>query len=161
MEIEIAATCSHSLGTVWSSHLRPLAVTHLELSGAAACGPCLEFCGTCGHLLQRPLAATCGHSLLPLAATHSELSGAATCGHLRPLAVTHLELSGAAACGPCLEFCGTCGHLLQRPLAATCGHSLRPLAATHSELSGAATCGHLRPLTWNQGTASRQVPAGF
>ena len=120
----LAATCGHSLGTVWSGHLRPLAatcghlrplaVTHLALSGAAACGPCLEFCGTCGRLLQRPLAATCGH--------------------LRPLAVTHLELSGAAACGPC------CGHL--RPLTpATCRHSLgtvwsghlRPLAATHLE----------------------------
>ena len=135
-----AATCGHSVGTVWSGlcgHLRPLAWNSLERPLALA--------ATCGHL--RPLAATCGHSLgtvwsshlRPLAATRLGLSGAATCGHLRP------KMSGTA----------TCSHLrplawdsLKRPLAAICGHKWLQVAAMHLlERPLAPTCssGHVQP----------------
>ena len=54
-----AATCGHSLGSIWSGHLGPFAATRLQFSGVATCGHLLGI-GWSGHL--RPLAATCGHS---------------------------------------------------------------------------------------------------
>jgi hypothetical protein len=66
-----AATCGHSLGSIWSGHLGPLAATRLQFSGAATCGHLLGI-GWSGHL--RPLAATCGHSR-PLVATRVAASG--------------------------------------------------------------------------------------
>ena len=121
-----------------SGHLRPRVATRLKLSRAATCGhlPGAAACGrlrpfeplapTClqsagSHL--RPLAATRGH-LRALAATYLELAGAATCGHflrtvwsghLRPLPASRVAASG---CNHALASEASCGHLLQRLLAA-------------------------------------------
>ena len=69
LELSGAANCNHSLGTVWSGHLRPFAWNYLERL----------FATTCHHL--RSLAVTCGH-LRSLAATRLELSGSVTCSRL-------------------------------------------------------------------------------
>ena len=111
------------------------------------------FQATCGHLLQRSLAVSCGllrpREWLQVAASdrlgkviHMR-SLAVTCDHLRSLAVTcgHLR-SLAVSCGLLRSLAVTCGHL--RSLAASCGH-LRSLVVT---------CGLLRPLEWLQVAAS-------
>ena len=75
---------------------------------------------------------------------------AATCGHLRPLAWKHMERPLRATCSHSLAIFWS-GHLrplawnwLERPLAATRGH-LRPLAAT---------CGHSSGCKWLQVAAN-------
>ena len=91
---------------IWNWKRRPLAATRGHLPKAATCGHLRPF-DRSGHL--RSLAATC-----PL----RPRSLAATCP-LRPLAVTCGHLP-SATCG---HWAGLVGHLLQRPLAATCGQS--------------------------------------
>ena len=131
----LAATCGHSLGTVWSGHLRPLAATCGHLRPLA--WNCLErpLAATCDHLrplawkcLERPLAATCGHSLATVWS-----------GHLRPLAVT----SGCKLL-PC-----TCLRGLLRPLvplapAAICSQT----TSGYKWLQAASGCEWLHAACW-------------
>ena len=134
-----AATCRHSLGTVWSSHLRTPAAARLELSGAATCSHLRPLAWNC---LERPLAATCGH-LRPLAATRVQVAAVAGgCGLEWGLAATCLELAGAATCG---HFLGTIW-----------GGHLQPLAATQV---AASRCNCLQPCTCFRGLLWPLAPA--
>ena len=91
------------------------------------------FQATCGHLLQRSLAVSCGHASGCKWLQVTDLAKCFTCGHLQSLAIT---------CGHLRSLAVTCGHL--RSLAASCGH-LRSLVVT---------CGLLQPLEWLQVAAS-------
>ena len=99
-----------------SGHLRPLAATCQKRPLAATC-PLRPLAVTCGHL---PSAATCGH-LRPLA----------LCGHLRSLAATCPLRSLAVTYG---HWAGLVGHLLQRPLAATCGNRVALQVTANNEI---------------------------